>query len=187
MAQVKCYWCEQRDEKELMIREDNKKHYHKEKCHSSYIADKEFKKIESEKWSLLYEYVKELHGILIVPPRNIKRLQDLRNGIDFKDGKSYQRYKQGVSYELMLDAYKLSEDKIKWFIKDVLNGSKDAADINKCITMMLNNLNVAWAKEQHRKKQKESSIVNKPDDLKIDDSIVYKRKEVSLNDITDFL
>lgn len=188
VAQVTCFWCKVKGEKSTeMVRETNKKYYHIKDCHNCYIEDKRTKKEENEKWSLLYEYIKSLHDIIIVPPRNIKRLQDLRNGTDFKDGKSYKRYKQGVPYDLMLEAYKLSEDKIKWFIKNVLNGGKDASDINKCITMMLNSLNVAWAKKQHRIKQREESIANRPDDLIINENTTYMRKEQSSIDITDFL
>lgn len=187
MALVKCQICDQKDEKNLMYQETNKKYYHIKICHAKYIEIQEFKKLENEKWSLLYEYIKSLHDVLIVPPRNIKRLQELRNGFDFKGGKRIQKYRQGISFELMLESYKISEEKIKWFIRDVLKGEKGAEDINKCITMMLNSLNVAWAKEQHRIKHKEDLIKNKPDDLITDENVTYSRKEVASKDISDFL
>lgn len=152
---VKCPICGQFDMRSNMTEESDKKFYHVNECHQKYIGKQELKKIENQQWSDLYEYIKVLHGLINVPTRNIKRLHELRNGFDFKEGKKFQRYKQGAGYDLMLEAYKLQEDKIKWFIKDVLNDGKDASDINKCISMMLNGLNTAWQNRQIRIKQEE--------------------------------
>lgn len=152
---VKCPICEQFDLRLNMTQADNKKFYHINECHQKYIEQQELKKIENQQWADLYEYIKELHGLIVLPPWNITRLKNLRKGIDTKEKKEYQRYRIGVEFDLMLDAYKLQEDKIKWFIKDVLNDGKDASDINKCISMMLNGLNTAWQNRQIKIKQEQ--------------------------------
>jgi hypothetical protein len=164
-----------------MTQETDKKFYHIEICHQKYIEQQEYQKQENKKWSDLFEYIKELHEIIVIPTRNIKRLQELRGGFDIKEGKKYQRYRIGVEFDLMLEAYKLQEDKIKWFIKDVLNDGKDASDINKCISMMLNGLNTAWQNRQIKLKQElhlQKEMTRLIDtDMSIDEPIKTKRKK----------
>ncbi|GFN32457.1 hypothetical protein [Paenibacillus xylaniclasticus] len=155
MATVKCQICIVKDEKHLMTQLPNRRYVHTEKCLEIYEQQEELKKKEKLDWSNLYEYIKELHGLIEVPTRNIKRLHELRNGYDFVEGKKVKRYKQGADYALMLEAYKLQEEKIRWFIRDVLHDGKDASDINKCISLMLNGLNTAWKNRQDKIKQQE--------------------------------
>ncbi|MFD0587660.1 hypothetical protein ACFQZE_06570 [Paenibacillus sp. GCM10027627] len=148
MAGRKCPICKQFDDPEEMTQLPNKRFVHTEKCLDIHNEREEKQKQENIEWSNLFEYIKELHGIIAIPTRNIKRLHQLRDGNDIVNGKTEKRYKQGPSYGLMLEAYKLQEDKIKWFISSVLNDGKDASDINKCISMMLNGLNTAWQVRQ---------------------------------------
>jgi hypothetical protein len=144
LAQVKCQICGIKEDKILMIQQTNKKYYHIEKCNDLYIKENERKKEDNRKWSDLYEYLKVLHNVPDVPPRNIMRLKK-----ELYESKGYD-------YELLLNAYKLCEDKIKWFIKDVLYGNCDAEGINKCISLMLNaGLNSAWRQREDKKKKAE--------------------------------
>lgn len=187
---VKCQVCEQLGAKSTMTQETNKKFYHTEGCHQKHIEQQEYQKQENQKWSDLFEYIKELHGLIILPPWNIKRLQNLRGGKDTKDGKEYQRYRIGVEFDLMLEAYKIKEDQIKQFIRDVLHDGKDASDINKCITLMLGGLNTAWqnrqikAKQQHEKERALSQTIDK--DMSIEEPIKTRKRKDS-GDISHLL
>lgn len=187
---VKCPICNQLDFRSIMVQVDNMRYYHINDCHQQYIEQQEYQKQENKKWSDLYEYIKELHGLIVLPPWNVTRLKNLRKGIDTKEKKEFQRYRIGVEFDLMLEAYKLQEDKIKWFIKDVLNDGKDASDINKCISMMLNGLNTAWKNRQIKIKQEQeiakalSETIAK--DMSIEEPIKQKRKNDS-RDISHLL
>lgn len=187
----KCPVCKEFDVKSKMIKEEkDARHYHINKCHQEYIEQENKQAIENQNWSNLYEYIKELHGLINVPTRNIKRLKELRNGFDIKEGNKIQRYKQGAEFDLMLEAYKIQEDKIKWFIRSVLNDGKDASDINKCISMMLSSLNTAWQNRQIKIKQEEqlqkemSKSIDT--DMSIDEPIKTKRRKDS-GDISHLL
>ncbi|EGL19825.1 hypothetical protein HMPREF9413_4799 [Paenibacillus sp. HGF7] len=61
---------------------------------------------------------------------------------------------KNIEYSLILEAYKLSEDKIKWFISNVLDYKNDSEGINACITMMLKHgINPAFQERKNKAKQ----------------------------------
>jgi hypothetical protein len=156
LAQVTCQICKLKEDKTLMCQERNKKYYHIELCHDEYLKERELQVIENQQWSELYEYIKILHNVITVPSRNTKRLQELRHGNDIKDGKKFKRYRSGISYDLILEAYILADEKIKWFIDYVLKNGNNPSDINGCITVMLDNgLNAAWKARQDKQKNDE--------------------------------
>jgi hypothetical protein len=197
MATVKCGKCGLRDDKQKMKKGEDKKYYHTEKCYEKHVQDCEFRRKDFQKWCELYEYLKVLHDVPDLPPWNIKRLQELRNGFDFKSGKKYQRYKMGAEYDLMLEAYKLAEEKIYWFIRNVLDkkNTKKADEINACITIMCNYLSDAWkAKKEKELKEKEKERLlqqTKTKDTAVDIEINYKTKSQNKQkdemDISDLL
>lgn len=191
MATVKCGKCGLRDDKLSMKKGNDKKYYHIIKCYDEHIQECEFKKRDFEKWCELYEYLKSLHDVPDLPPWNIKRLQELRNGFDFKSGKKYQRYKMGAEYDLMLEAYKLAEEKIQWFIRNVLGkqDTKKADEINACITIMCNYLSDAWkARKEKEKKEKERIELlqqTKSSDAAVSIEINTNKKQIKKKDEMD--
>jgi hypothetical protein len=186
---VKCRSCLRMDEKSTMILEEGKLYFHQGDCHEEYLRHKEFKRIEAEKWDQLYKYLLQLHSAVIIPVANVVRLQALRNGEDIVAGKRVKKYKQGVPYELMLEAYKLAEDSIRWCIKNKLNGSNDVKAINYCISIMIGKLNEAWVRQQNRKRQEEQQRKIQEQTTYADMSIenknnTYKKKdELDISDL----
>jgi hypothetical protein len=175
LAKATCQICNVKDDTSLMVKEENKKYSHIEKCHDRYIEQDRKTKEEFQKWCELYEYLKALHSVPDIPPRNIKRLK-----IDLNKGKGYE-------FDLMLEAYRISEEKIKWFIGDVLKGNSDADGINKCITLMLNNgLNTAWQNREKKRRQQELKEIENKNMQYVQKDIIFKKKEVA-SDISDFL
>jgi len=154
LALVKCPICEQRGHKENMIHEVDKRYYHKEYCHERWKVKKEATRIENQQWDDLYQYIIKLHDIIILPDGNRNRLRDLRAGFVYKDGKRVREYRTGPDYGLMLEAYYLAENSIKWNITNKLDDSNSVKAINYCISIMKDNLNEAFA----RRKKKEQSI-----------------------------
>jgi uncharacterized protein (DUF2344 family) len=95
---------------------------------------------------------------------------------------------------LILDAYKIAEDKIKWFIGNVLDGKNDSEGINAAMTMMLNHgLNKAYAQMKMKEKREEDHkqrIEKKKDEVLQEEVIdsTYKKKDKKLpRDISAFL
>jgi hypothetical protein len=115
LAQVKCYWCEVKDEKDLMIREENKKHYHKDKCHAAFLADREFKRVEREKQTMLAHKIAEIYGlesIQLIPRQIYPRIEDIRND-SVLFGKLGKNYKQGIPYEGIAYTFEYCKGKIR--------------------------------------------------------------------------
>ncbi|WP_431785903.1 hypothetical protein [Paenibacillus lactis] len=140
--------------------QEDKRFYHKEYCHPKFLKEKERKRIENEQWDTLYQYIIKLHDLVVLPTGNITRLQDLRAGFTMKEGKKVRQWKNGPDFALMLEAYKLAEDSIKWCIVNKLNGSKDAKAINYGISIMINKLNEANANRKKKARNKvETEIV----------------------------
>jgi hypothetical protein len=191
MAVVKCGKCLVKDEKTLMTKAENKKFYHTDICYDSYLADCEFIKDDYKKWCDLYEYLKVLHDVPDLPPRNTARLQNLRNGLDFKNGKKYQRYKMGAEYDLMKESYVMIEDKIRWFMSSILDkeNKTKAEEINSCITMMTNGLTDAWKERQRKIKQDLLLYKELTKSVEVDMSIekpikvVKKKDELDISDM----
>jgi hypothetical protein len=170
---VKCRTCSEKDEKSKMIRTEKGEYYHQGECYEKHLEHKAFIEKENEEWDALYQYVKELHGLVVVPKAIVVRLQALRNGEDVRRGKKIKRYKMGAEYSLMLEAYLLAEKDIKWAIVNRLDNKNDVQAINYCISIMINKLNQAW---KNRQKKKEAKYENKRIEKQIEEmSEVAKR------------
>lgn len=152
---LKCPICSQYGKKENMVREEDKRYYHKEFCHDKWKQNKEATRIENQQWDDLYQYIIKLHDIIVLPKGNITRLKDLRAGFDTKSGKRERRYRNGPDFLLMLEAYKLAEDNIKWCIVNKLDSGNDTRAINYCISIMLDKLNDAFVRRKNKEQQKE--------------------------------
>lgn len=173
--QTKCIFCNEKDSIEK-VKFDNKFLHHE--CVAGYQKQKQQKAIEHEQFCELYEYIKTLVNCLDIPPRNIKRLHEIKQS-------------KNVTYKLMLEGFKIAEDKIKWFMSSVRNGGNNAEDINAYITIMLNSgLNAAHQNEKMRlKREQEKSINNNNVNIDyVERVIAYKQnKQQSSSDISDFL
>ncbi|MBX4152410.1 hypothetical protein K1X09_34500 [Paenibacillus lautus] len=105
-----------------------------------------------------------------------------------KDGKRVRQWRTGPDYALMLDAYKLAENSIKWCIANKLNGSKDTKAINYGISIMIDKLNEANDRRKLKMRQQQIIKSNKEDDqLNKNIEINYISKRPRDNDISDFL
>lgn len=176
---LKCAACGELGEKSEMTQNDKKKYFHNGKCYEEHLEHIEFLKKEKEEWDILYQYLLKLHNILVLPKSNIIRLQGLRNGEDLRQGKVHKKYKMGASYELIMDAYLLAEESIKWCILNKLNGKNDTGAINYCITIMLGKLNEAW---KHSQKVVQAKADNKRLNERIDSLKDVSKKMKDIQD-----
>lgn len=187
---LKCPICSQYGKKENMVREEDKRYYHIEFCHDKWKKDKEATRVEVQQWDDLYQYIIKLHDIIVLPKGNITRLKDLRAGFDIKSGKRERKYRTGPDYALMLEAYNLAEDSIKWCIVNKLDGSNDTKAINYGISIMIDKLNDAFVrrkkKEYHREHLERTKVSNR--DMSLDtEKIKYKNNKTDELDISAFL
>ena len=109
MKEVKCQWCNKKDNKEIMICEEKgtdkcnkngtekkvRKYYH-DSCFIEYQKDKQFKEQETKELDELYRYLLNLHNVKVLDARMMEKIQDLRNGTIKVNNKKIKRYKEGV-------------------------------------------------------------------------------------------
>ncbi|MNH98286.1 hypothetical protein D3C73_510050 [compost metagenome] len=186
---LKCPRCGQCDHKENMIYdEQTKRHYHQLACYDNMLKDRESTRIENEQWDALYQYIIKLHDLVVLPKGNITRLKDLRAGYIMKNGKQVRQWRTGPDFSLMLDAYKLAENDIKWCIANKLDNSNDIKAINYCMSIMINKLNEANDRRKRRRvieKQKQKvSLQDKEINININNKVNIINDEM---DITGFL
>lgn len=186
---VKCPVCEKSGDREDMTYEEkSKRYYHNDGCYEQLKKQQEETKIENEQWDKLYKYIVDLHDLLLLPKDNIYRLKSLRAGFEVKNGKRVRKYRTGPDYELMLDAYKLADDSIRWCISNTLKGNNDVGAINYCISIMINKLNEAYARRKNRLRQQEEIMNNLTIKNNRDtEEVVYRPQKNSNSDISEFL
>ncbi|WP_237391839.1 hypothetical protein [Paenibacillus dendrobii] len=143
---------------------------------------------ENEEWDDLYQYIIKLHDLVVLPKGNITRLKDLRSGFVMKNGKKVKQWRTGPDFNLMLDAYKLSEDSIRWCIKNKLDGSNDVKAVNYGISIMIDKLNEANERKKNRQRQLEQIQLESKNTKGITNyEVIYKPKSENDNDISEFL
>lgn len=115
MAVVKCQICGLKSDKLLMVQESDKKYYHAENCHSSYVTKKAFKKKEAEaklQLSLKIAEVYELESYKLIPSSIYAHIEDIRNDSTLF-GKLGKNYKAGIPYEGIAYTYEFCKDRIR--------------------------------------------------------------------------
>ena len=144
MVKVKCWYCNDKSERgEMYCDEFSKprKHYH-HSCWPLELERRESVKKEREEWDTLLEYIKHVHNFTFIPPTFSSFLQDLRNGTVRFQGPVQKQYKQGIPYNVILEAYRLASDSILWSMqnKSFVN---DLGALKYGLTIAKSNINQA--------------------------------------------
>lgn len=183
--QVKCNYCNTKSERSDMYCDEGKqrKYFH----HSCWTLEQERRhKVakESIEWDSLYAYLKRLYGFNApLPPQFIHVLQDLRNGTVRYKGPLQRGYKEGVPYQIILNAYKLSEQQIIQAKSKTDTFENDFLRLKYGFSIMLNYLNQSYAQWQKQVESEKRIHVANPMDIK---PVEYKKAE-SKKDISAFL
>jgi hypothetical protein len=202
MKKVLCAWCKEKYNKDDMYKEEfintNKegkekktnKYYHYQ-CYNLYLKDKEFKRIEFEKWDKLFQYLIKLHNVEVLDGRMIKKLQNLRNGTVELNGIKNKKYKQGVKYDIILQSYMTAINNIQWVLKNKTFDTK-YKEFAYFFSIMENQINDVSNEIKLIKKQEEDMIKTKESLLKrVDETdmqnINAPRNKKDVLDISDFL
>ncbi|KAF6565330.1 hypothetical protein G9G63_09220 [Paenibacillus sp. EKM202P] len=160
---LKCPICGQYGRKVDMIRETDKRHYHREYCHEKWKRERIFKQKEQQELDSLIDTIVKIHklqGRYSVPKTFYPFIQDLRND-SVLFGRLDKKYKQGTSYEVIKNTYEYCSEKIEW-----ARGNKEfktlMAELKYCFAIVKNNIeNSIRASRQTQRNQVESEVLNK--------------------------
>ncbi|MET3209682.1 UNVERIFIED_CONTAM: uncharacterized Zn finger protein (UPF0148 family) [Paenibacillus sp. PvR008] len=160
---LKCPVCGQYGHKADMVRETDKRHYHKEYCHERWKRERAFKQSEQEEKDSLTDKIVKIHrlqGRASIPHSFFPFIQDVRND-SVLFGKINKRYKQGVSYKVIEDTYNYCFEKIEW-----ARGNKEfktiMAELKYCFAIVKSNIeNSIRANRQTKRNQVESEALSK--------------------------
>lgn len=160
---LKCPVCGQYGTKEDMVRETDKRHYHKEYCHEKWKRERVFKQKEQEELDSLTDAIVKIHKLQSrqsMPKSFYPFIQDLRND-SVLFGKLDRKYKQGATYKVIEDTYDYCSEKIEW-----ARGNKEfktiMAELKYCFAIVKNNIeNSIRANRQTKRNQVESEALSK--------------------------
>lgn len=183
----KCAFCKTDIKKENVIKYIDK-YSKKEKkvnmcsvnCIKEYEHEQEIKKQETKNYINLCEYIMKIHKQTFLPSGFYVILRELRDGTIRQKGIYIKKYKQGVEWKDIFNAYKYSENSINRVLstktfETIMN------ELNYCLAIVKNNL--AKSKQINQQKQMNEKIETK---VHIADEYEYKKKEDS-SDISDIL
>jgi hypothetical protein len=183
MKQVKCKICGEKDDKQNLVCEEKKKTIEKEDefglsyeqvkvtrtyYHESCKAERESKKASEKEF---YTYLENLFDVYDVPTYFITIIKKFQSEKD-------------VSTEMLFEAYKQSEDTIRWCLQNKRFDSTIAA-MKYTWQVVLDSLSKIATKQKHLEKQQKMAQIQVHH--MNDEQVVYKKKKTRNNDISDFL
>lgn len=193
---VKCPICKEKHQKnEMIFDEKSKRWYCQDECFEVLGKQREWQQKETREWNELFEYIKELHDVVTLNQSTINQLRDLRAGYVLDKNRERRRgWANGPSYGVMLEAYKLAENKIKKALNTTLERDKSDGAINYCLKIMIGEINQVAENRRNRKRQEEAIAIAQQKEA-VKDSYNQNRptetfvpkKKVDKKDISSFL
>jgi hypothetical protein len=195
---LKCQFCKERvpfEQKDEMVidvvvsvtNKEYKKYIHR-KCYPAYLKHKEFIEQENRERDELNKVVMEIHGLMVSPNKSWwEMVQDLRNGTNRYEKFWKKRYKQGVPYRVVKEAYLLAKNDIEW-AKLNKKFERVEQELKYGLAIAVNRLNDAYRKlkmeEEVEKKQRaiEHTEIELYENAR---KIEYKRQDS--DDLSDIL
>lgn len=154
---VKCQVCNEKHERDEMVKEViyNQNKYFHPSCHENWLKEKEFKQKENESWIELFEFVKAVHNFQTLGTGIIEALQNLRHGTVKFRGTVVKKYREGVPYDVILQAYKKSERQIGK-IRESKGGDfkSDHAEFMYCFSVVISKVNEVFRQQKTKESQK---------------------------------
>jgi hypothetical protein len=131
------------------------KHFHPE-CHTAYLKYKELRKNDAPELDSLYKTIQRIHSI----PKEtnaveaiMSHIQDVRNGTIRKGSIIIKRYKEGVPYSVIEDAYKISEPTIMYYRNGAKEFKDKKAELKYCFAIVLKNIDLAYVRRAKEKRE----------------------------------
>lgn len=201
---VKCQQCDIKEtfdestftvvEKESDSGRKTRKYFHNE-CLNKYIQEEQEKDREKESLDRLVEVAGQIHDAPKPPnlahqmPRDwYHYIQDWRNGTQRYTRGFKKKFKQGIPYDVIADAYKLSRDGIKWSKMD--KQFKDfKSEVRYGLAIVNNKIPDALKKaerDKHMERVKEAREREELENMKYERETVFQKKKADY-DISDLL
>ena len=203
MKEVKCQWCGSKGVKNSMSCEAKptgklnkngsekyiRKYFHDD-CFEAYKQDKKFKENEATEFDELYNYLLNLHRLERLDSRMIERIQDIRNGTVKYQNRKIKRYKEGVPFAKILEAYKFSEQQLH-NVRNYKTLETSWQEFTYFLSIVINNLNEMKETDRRSKQQDDirTNIINKQIQVQSEIDIKIKPKIIKKDelDISSFL
>lgn len=184
---VKCQHCEQKDTtSDLMIK--GKKGYYHPDCYKKFEKHQAFIDKELQERDLLWETIKEIHNLIDIPDGFMSQwVQKYRNGMIIgKD--AIKKYKKGVPYIVMRDAYLICRREIEATKKNI-EFESDIQELIYCFKIIQGRVNDAYRKQQKKKMQaeKEKQIENQVQESIVEEPQQFNNNREDELDISEFL
>jgi hypothetical protein len=186
---VKCKVCGEKNEKNEMevLKKGKANHYYHKECLERHLKHQTFLDKEREEQDSLWETIKDIHGMIMVPSDFFaKWIIRLRNGSIVEKGRIVKKYKQGVPYSVMKDAYLLCRKDIQYH-KSTKNFESDMQELIYGFKIVTSKINEAYARQARKAKHiQQKNIVHEHEIVEDKPKTQYKYKKDN-NDISDFL
>ena len=186
---VKCRVCGEKNEKDQMekVQKGSVNHYYHSTCLQKHLKYQAFIDKELTERDQLWETIKEIHGMINIPSDFFSQwIQRFRNGTIVEKGKMIKKYKKGVPYSVMNDAYRLCEKDIKYH-KASKNFNADMPELIYGFKIVINKVNEAYAKQARKaKQQQQKNVVHEHEIVDETPKTQYKYRKDD-KDISDFL
>jgi hypothetical protein len=125
---IKCRYCNGTEDKKLKdelmeceekyseeTKKTSRKYFHKGECWEKHLENQVFIEKELREKDELNLVIKSIHSIKFdIPPNVWVLIQDLRNGTNRYQSFFKKKYKAGVPYPVIAEAYRMSKDSIEW-------------------------------------------------------------------------
>lgn len=202
---VKCQQCDEKqpfNEEEMTFIEKvsdsgrkTKKYFHI-KCLNKYEEEQTFLDKEKAELDELVEVAGAIHEAP-KPPNLAHQLpriwyhmiQDFRNGTSRYTRNFKKRYKKGIPYHVIAEAYKLSKDSIRWAKMDK-NFKDTTSEVRYSLAIVSNKIPDALKKQQRDEHMAKVEKVREQEEierLEHERETVYKKQQKASYDISDLL
>lgn len=199
--QLKCQVCGEKDIKENMEAYEKpqpngkvlREYCHKGECWDKYIKDRTFKDKENKELDSLYQVIKSIHKMDIIPHTFFSGyLQPVRNG-NFKLGKRVVRKKEGYPFPIIEKAYNLAKPNILYAKKNGYGDIEKSAlsELRYCFAIVIDKLPLAM--KQMKQDEREQVIAKELSEATSQSDVVHANTEVKFKkkkvhrDMTQFL
>lgn len=166
------------------------KYYHKEECYEKHLKRQSYIDKEMKEKDELNEVVKSIHGLIHSPKDNRfwTMLEDLRNGTNRFEKFWKKRYREGIPYPVIKEAYLIAKGDIEW-AKLNKRFTSTEVEMRYCLLVAGGKINDAYRKIKRTEMTKKMSDASLPQEVEsmIEDRVVEWKNKKSKSDMSHIL
>lgn len=160
------------------------KRYYHHNCWENEVVRREELSKEKTEWGALIDFIKQVHSLYDVPRPFYPFLQDIRNGTVRFGGAVQNKHKEGIKYSVLLEAYRMSAENIKWARKNKNFNNNTFAELKYGLAIVKGNIGTAIERVLTRSRLQSAVVMTQESQ-----DVGYKPRvqELAKNSITAFL